>query len=1458
VIAIESKGFGSEGIEMKRRRGACIVLLALLSATISAAAENSDFLSPNQEPLSTQSNTGFTVDPNLISDLHPLTGDSELIHERNVEAWSLAGKWTSNGWATASFVGEGEVQVRQDLRMILVPTTFGLSEARNMIEVIDGIHVLEYLPPSGFLVRAEVDSLLELDALFNGLPSQHVPIEVLIDPALLELMEDSRTIPVRIDGWRNQVDETHLGEIIHDGHRWTLDGALAGGSVLDAPHDGRRDVLLNADQIWHIATNPAVAWMQPQPQFRLGNNQAVVHMNLNSVKSAFPTTLDGSGETIAVADSGLDADHGDFGSRVVGVVDAYGDRDTSDNHGGHGTHVACSAVGDGTRGSYPGTAPGAELYFQAMMRNSDGQLVGGSVHSLLTDGYNSGANIHTNSWGSHNVYGAYTSSSQDVDARTGTYDSVSSGYQGLAVLFANGNDGSSSGTVGAPATAKNSISVGSHLNRGNWAPDSVAQTSSRGPTDDGRIKPDITAPGSQVRSCRAQEATDTSGASWQNTWYLEYSGTSMATPHAAGASALVRQYLMDVGGRPSPQGALIKAMLILGAKDMGTQDIPNNDEGWGRIDLEQTLAPGDGRSIWVDDRSTLAEGEFSEYKVSVKEANKELKAVLVWSDYRSSTSASKNLVNDLDLEVIKPDGTTLLGNVFQNGRSQTGGNADRTNNVEVVLEKYASVGTWTIRVRNHDNPGPYNQNFAVAIASSGAEEVLPDLLPVENSLVVTDNIPERGMQTQIHVKIQNSANSIVENVAVQVFADQTSIATTSGLNLAAGGSGNLAWDWTPEVAGNITLSVVIDPDGMIEEGDEANNDIAIIVPVADKGVRVSTDEAVKRLRTSESTITSWSLELFNSGLRATEAELETEGMILQYPSGEPVAWSVNLNPTLFTLDSGQTEYATLTLLHPASPDPGTYVVTAMVTDLDENVTMRLHLSLIVDIIPDIDLDTPVGGLYASPVENTSFSIELTNRGNAPQGYEIELQSPSGWIVGFTDIGATDGATVASTGVMEIDEVLVATVQLTPPALPPIAGSRAVLPIVVTSQQNPSITWAEDILIEIEEAHVIEAGLLTAMPELRPGEEAVLELYLHNLGNTETVAAIGQQLPDGWRLDVDNSVTLQRNQNITIELNLKAGELPMEGDMHLVITHQSLSLAEITAQLLPMGHAALTFDALRIDDGRTTIEENDLLDLPHGNVTHLDLMLRYDGPVAWQPTIIPISNNDDVTVECEQIGTVSPGDEMKISCPIYVMRRAQAGETVSISIRAESQTLNITYEITLMTDRVLEVSWGVKIPNTLLLNREVSIDIEATNVGQGPIQGIVTPTAPFGWNLTPTTFDVSLDIDENRIFVIKLTPNSRLSDPIVGVLFSVDDGEDVIGGQFTFSLPTPLAVDTDDNEEVAVQPIETVDSSTPAPSLAFALIGLFIMAVSARNTNERTDKRVHKPSRTRRSEFNGEL
>ena len=224
----------------------------------------------------------------------------------------------------------------------------------------------------------------------------------------------------------------------------------------------------------------------------------------------FTTDLDGSGQTVAVADAGLDEDHGDFGTRVVGSFDVIGDGSTADKHSGHGTHVSCTVLG-WFRGGYGGVAQAADLYFQAMENDNTGNFQSPSLNNLLNTAYNAGARTHTNSWGSSaaSQQSKYNSETEDVDDRANHYDRYYNGVQGLTILFAAGNDGPGTSTVSPPATAKNIISVGNHQNRYNGAPDSMMSGSSRGPTEDGRIKPDLVAPGGYVRSCRAQEATDT-------------------------------------------------------------------------------------------------------------------------------------------------------------------------------------------------------------------------------------------------------------------------------------------------------------------------------------------------------------------------------------------------------------------------------------------------------------------------------------------------------------------------------------------------------------------------------------------------------------------------------------------------------------------------------------------------------------------------------------------------------------------------------------------------------------------------------------------------------------------------------------------------------------------------------------------------------------------------------------
>ncbi len=401
------------------------------------------------------------------------------------------------------------------------------------------------------------------------------------------------------------------------------------------------------------------------------------------------------------------------------------------------------------------------------------------LQDLLQAAYDDGARIHSDSWGS-SVAGAYTADAASVDTfiwnNPDFLMTTSAGNAGV--------DGDASGEVdedsmGSPATAKNLLTVGASENdrQGDWSCDAtigngctdgqntiftygaawpddypadpvaadasagnaqqLAAFSSRGPTDDGRIKPDVVAPGTWILSGYSdlyQEGYDgvvnpQNGAYQYDGWgfpfneqYKYMGGTSMSNPIVAGAAAVVRDYY-QVAHTHGASAALTKASLINSAVDLldenndGVNDndypIPNNHEGWGLVNLADSV---DGSAEWVDEATGLTTGATATYTYTTAGAT-DLRVSLVWSDYPSTETAAVNLVNDLDLTVSGPGGT-FVGNVFSGGWSAAGGSADRVNNVENVYVQGAAAGTWTVTVTGHNVPfGP--QPFALVVDGVG-------------------------------------------------------------------------------------------------------------------------------------------------------------------------------------------------------------------------------------------------------------------------------------------------------------------------------------------------------------------------------------------------------------------------------------------------------------------------------------------------------------------------------------------------------------------------------------------------------------------------------------------------------------------------------------------------------------------------------------------------------------------
>jgi subtilisin family serine protease len=324
------------------------------------------------------------------------------------------------------------------------------------------------------------------------------------------------------------------------------------------------------------------------------------------------------------------------------------------------------------------------------------------------------------------------------------------------ILFAAGNDGVDrdrngvvdGGSVTPPGTAKNCLTVGAaesvrgrggyQLPYGQLWPSSfpanplrndkpsdnagdIAAFSSRGPTRDGRIKPDLLAPGTNILSTRSQALSRE-----VNGWgpyaplpktYMFNGGTSMATPLVTGAAALVRQYLRTVKRRLNPSAALVKATLIHAAQYRPYRHAPHVDsqiydftEGWGHLNLGSVLLPPPLVQVrWYENKRGLDTGQSWRWSCRVVDNSVPLAFTLVWSDYPGNAGHYPNLVNDLDLVVTSPADQVYYGN---NQAGQPGGRPDRANNVERVVIQRPEVGRYSIRVRGFNVlRGP--QDFAL-------------------------------------------------------------------------------------------------------------------------------------------------------------------------------------------------------------------------------------------------------------------------------------------------------------------------------------------------------------------------------------------------------------------------------------------------------------------------------------------------------------------------------------------------------------------------------------------------------------------------------------------------------------------------------------------------------------------------------------------------------------------------
>ena len=894
------------------------------------------------------------------------------------------------------------------------------------------------------------------------------------------------------------------------------------------------------------------------------NSNASIIAGIDYARSITDLNLTGYGEVLGITDTGLDEDHGDFDGRLRSpIFNLFGpDNSGADANSGHGTHVTATLLGDGSGDdNATGMVPESTFHFYQIEVDSSGLLARwGSLYEMYEHSFLNDAKIHTNSWGSNSLVGDYTSDSRSVDW-------FSNDNPDLLVIFSVGDMGEAG--VTSPSTAKNVLSVGATTTAAySSSPIGfVYDNSSRGPTSDGRIKPDIVAPGVMICSARAEEASLATGSPCSlnvhegssTPLYMTMSGSSVSTPVVAGASAMARQYLREELGIMDPRSDLIKALLVNGADDIGEKNVPNQHEGWGQLNLSNSLFPqkdGDNLSLFFDQDRQLSPGHSFVYTFDVFD-DSGMEATLAWNDKEGSASSNQNasrLVNDLDLVIKSPDGDVYYGNNFGDGISQTGGGRDTLNNLERVRIPSPDVGTWTVEV---GHSGGFVQAFSLVLAADAEEIQNSDLTVVPNSIFSPDTSPLSGDTISLQLSWMNQAVSPTGDYSILLedVSEGSQIGTYPMPSLGGGEVETFSIYHSFQSTGNHLLRLTLDHLSEVEElndeinGGANNNIFELLFEVTEIGVRITPflpdgsypstfEEAqsakMRNMDPSSTTFVNFQLELLNEGtseitvdLSVTKVQIVDEAGILQNPVDE-WSWELNESKPWVLSPFGETGDSIVISLNLTDEDadiesryalPGLFVTDLTLFDKNSpTISHSTRLSVNVDRVEGLyTVSAGTQGLGAQPDKFATFFVSVRNIGNGPTEYRVSCETEDRWIV-WVGGGQASVATIGPLSRLQFVQVPIH-VKVPPSSSGLSSGAENLVTCTTTSVNDPRLKTTETAVIEVLESRDFATQIYdSAGEEIGPlaisdsravlnGETVMTTLSISNQGNVPLVFEI---------------------------------------------------------------------------------------------------------------------------------------------------------------------------------------------------------------------------------------------------------------------------------------------------------------------------------------------------------------